>query len=272
MDIVEPFLALVIYPTTPDSQERHADSLLRIGAEKVRLRALRGRPRRGLRPGVALVAAARPCGRAMRALVVALSLGLAGPAFAAGTTPPHLKTVIVSAEPWNVRSGGIVAFDVTVDESGAVSKVETIQDVAPYGDQLRSAVQGWRFEAARDQGKPAKARLLVIAFFRPPEMNFAAPERPRYKDAKADDEIPWPTSVTVPPYPPNVLVSGKVVLEADVSDSGRVTAASVMTPASPFDSAALDTAKAWVFRPAKHNGREVESRAVLLFTFPGTYY
>jgi heme-degrading monooxygenase HmoA len=37
MDIVEPFLALVIYPTTPDAQARHAENLVRIAAEKLRL-------------------------------------------------------------------------------------------------------------------------------------------------------------------------------------------------------------------------------------------
>ena len=45
MDIVEPFMALVIYPTTLDAQSRHADNLLRLASEKVRLLPgfLRGR-------------------------------------------------------------------------------------------------------------------------------------------------------------------------------------------------------------------------------------
>jgi len=36
MDMVEPFVALVIYPTTPDTQSRQAENLARIAAEKVR--------------------------------------------------------------------------------------------------------------------------------------------------------------------------------------------------------------------------------------------
>jgi heme-degrading monooxygenase HmoA len=36
MDMVEPFLALVVYPTTPDSQSRQADNLARIASEKIR--------------------------------------------------------------------------------------------------------------------------------------------------------------------------------------------------------------------------------------------
>jgi heme-degrading monooxygenase HmoA len=36
MDMVEPFVALVIYPTTKDAQTRHADKLVKIATEKVR--------------------------------------------------------------------------------------------------------------------------------------------------------------------------------------------------------------------------------------------
>ena len=35
MDLVEPFVALVIYPTTKDAQVRHADKLVKIATEKV---------------------------------------------------------------------------------------------------------------------------------------------------------------------------------------------------------------------------------------------
>jgi heme-degrading monooxygenase HmoA len=35
MDMVEPFVALVIYPTTPDAQSRQADNLARIASEKI---------------------------------------------------------------------------------------------------------------------------------------------------------------------------------------------------------------------------------------------
>lgn len=45
MDLVEPFLSLIIYPTTPDAQLRHADNLMRLASEKIRLQPgfLRGR-------------------------------------------------------------------------------------------------------------------------------------------------------------------------------------------------------------------------------------
>lgn len=36
MDMVEPFLALVVYPTKADTQSRQADNLAKIAAEKIR--------------------------------------------------------------------------------------------------------------------------------------------------------------------------------------------------------------------------------------------
>ena len=45
MDAVEPFVALVIYPTSPDAQSTHADKLARVALQEIRLRPgfLRGR-------------------------------------------------------------------------------------------------------------------------------------------------------------------------------------------------------------------------------------
>jgi heme-degrading monooxygenase HmoA len=37
MDAAEPFVAIVIYPTTPGAQNRHAENLVRLAADKVRL-------------------------------------------------------------------------------------------------------------------------------------------------------------------------------------------------------------------------------------------
>ena len=36
MDMVEPFVALVVYPTTPGAQARQADNLARIASKKIR--------------------------------------------------------------------------------------------------------------------------------------------------------------------------------------------------------------------------------------------
>jgi TonB family protein len=186
------------------------------------------------------------------------------------TSPPRLVAAELGGAPWNVNSGGIAAFDVRIDATGSVTSADVVQDVAPYGVMLREALPSWRFEPAREGGRALASRVLVLGFFRPPAITFAPPENPRYKNTTAPAELPWPTSVTAPPYPPNALGSGKVVVEADLSDRGRVTNTRVLTPPSPFDSAAADSLREWRFRPASRGNRDVASRAFLVFSFVGT--
>jgi TonB family protein len=204
------------------------------------------------------------------ALLGIVSLTLVAPSAAqTAASPPRLTRAQVAAAPWYAQAGGIAACDVTLDERGRVAGVDLVQDVPPYGAQLREAVRSWSFEPARENGRAVGARVLVLGFFRPPTLSIQTPENPRYKNTTAPEEIPWPTSVAVPPYPANVVGSGKVVVVADVSDQGAVASAEVFAPGAAFDSAALDAARQWVFRPASRAGRPVASRAFLVFSFVG---
>src|SRR5262245_27502270 len=200
--------------------------------------------------------------------------GLFLAALAAGAqaeaTPPRLLSAEVGTAPYYVQSGGIAAYDVSIDEKGSVASAEVVQDVAPYGEILGESLRSWRFEPAREDGRPVASRVLVIGFFRPPQLAFAAPETPRYKTTVAPDEIPWPTSVAVPAYPPNAVGGGIVVLEADISDEGAVTHTRVLTSASAFDGAAGEAVQKWVFRPALRGNRDAASRAFVVLSFMGT--
>jgi TonB family protein len=199
---------------------------------------------------------------------VALFLVAAAVAAQGPSSPPRLATATVSAAPWNAAGGGIAAYDVGLDATGAVVSAEIVQDVPPFGALLGEGLRSWRFEPAREGGRASSARLLVLGLFRPPMLLFATPSNPTYRSTVAPEEIPWPTSVVVPPHPPNVMGSGKVIVEADVSSRGAVTAVRLVSAATAFDSAATDTARRWVFRPARRAGRAVESRVVLVFSFP----
>jgi TonB family protein len=202
-----------------------------------------------------------------------LTLGLVAVAVGAtaqsGWQPPQLSTAGIGSAPWNVTSGGIAACDVSVDANGQVSGVEVVQDVEPYGAQLADAVRSWRFEAAREGDSRVPSRVLVLGFFRPPAFNIPTPEAPRYKTTEAPPELPWPTFVAVPPYPPNAVGSGVVILDSDVADDGTVSDARVLNPGGAFDSAARDAATQWTYRPARRDGSDVASRVFMLFTFTG---
>jgi TonB family protein len=205
------------------------------------------------------------------ALAASLTLVVAATAAAQGNwTPPRLVSAAMDPAPWNVQGGGIAACEAKLDARGRVTASDVVQDLPPYGATLCDAVRAWLFDPATLGGQAVASRALVLGFFRPPATAFAAPDAPRYKTTAAPEEIPWPTSVAVPPYPPNALGSGMVVLEADVSDRGAVTRTRVLSAAGAFDSAAADAVQKWVFRPARYKNRDVPSRAFLVMSFVGT--
>ncbi|HXY39074.1 MAG TPA: energy transducer TonB [Vicinamibacteria bacterium] len=188
----------------------------------------------------------------------------------AAPRPPSLLRARVSVPPWNVQSGGIAACEVALDDKGAVQGADIVQDVAPYGAQLRDdIVSSWSFEPARESGRGVPAHVLVLGFFRPPSLHVPAPDVPLYKKTKAPETVPWPTHVEAPPIPPNVTGSAQVILEADVSEQGRAGSPRVLSQASAFDQSALDTLRAWTFRPASRGGRPVASRVFLVFSYIG---
>ena len=200
----------------------------------------------------------------------ALVLLAANAAAQGNWTPPRLVSAQMDPAPWNVQSGGIAACDAQLDAQGGVTSSDVVQDVPPYGAPLCDAARAWRFDPARVGGQAVPSRALVLGFFRPPATAFAAPDAPRYKTTTAPAEIPWPTSVAVPPYPPNALGSGMVVLEADVSDHGLVTHTRVLSSPGAFDLAASESLAKWAFRPARYKGREVAARAFFVMSFVGT--
>jgi TonB family protein len=205
----------------------------------------------------------------MRVLLSTVLLaGVSGSAVAQATQPPRLVSAQLGEAPWNVQGAGIAACDVTIDENGAVAGAELVQDVPPFGAQLADAVRSWRFEAAREGDRRVATHVLVLGLFRP-QWTVPTPEKPLYKTTPAPEELPWPTFVALPPYPANVMGNGKVVVEADVSDEGKVVSAHSLGAATGFDSAALDAARQWTFRPAARSGRPIPSRAFLVFSFMG---
>jgi TonB family protein len=86
-------------------------------------------------------------------------------------------------------------------------------------------------------------------------------------DAQPSDDIPFPTSLEVPNYPPNAIGSAYVLVEVEVGESGSVSSAKTIGETTGFDSAALQAARAWTFRPASRDGRLVSAFAYLVFAF-----
>jgi TonB family protein len=175
--------------------------------------------------------------------------------------------------------GGEVVLEVSVDKTGAVTGMKTLRETAAFTARTTAAVKTWRFspaeapiaEARRKPGgpttQPVESKVLVAALFRRPSITSPTLGDPVKDIGAASNDIPYPTSVITPPFPISALSPGVVLVEVSLDAKGAVTGAGVRVPAAGFNSAALDAAKAWKFRPASPGGVSAPSVAYLLFAF-----
>jgi TonB family protein len=181
--------------------------------------------------------------------------------------PARLTRASVERIPFNVAAAGLVVADVTVDARGSVSDVAIIKDVDPFGSILNESVREWEFAPAREDGRATLSHILVAGLFRPAMLLFPAPPGMRPPDTEPPESMPYPASVAIPPYPPTAVGDRAVLLEVEVTEEGTASNATVVSPPTGFDGAALDAARGWTFRPARRNSRAVPSRVYLVFSF-----
>jgi hypothetical protein len=95
---------------------------------------------------------------------------------------------------------------------------------------------------ARRGQRPSRSavgsKVLVAAVFRPPALNVPTLGQPPREVTAASDEIAFPLTISMPPFPPSPAGSGLVLLEARVDGNGRVAETAVIHSAPPFDAAA----------------------------------
>jgi outer membrane biosynthesis protein TonB len=161
------------------------------------------------------------------------------------------------------------AFELSVDPSGAVTKVRVLT-ATPDGPKLiQPALATWRFSAAKQDGHPVASHVLVSAVFRPPQLtnNPTIGSGARMIEAASDD-VPKPLKTPVPPYPINAIDDAVVAVELEIDPDGSVYDARVVAGIPPFSDVAVDAARRWTFSPAHSDGQPVLAYAYLIFGFP----
>ena len=178
------------------------------------------------------------------------------------------------AIPVQAVGAGQVFVELAVTAAGSVAGATVLRATPPFTDAVVSAVQGWRFDPARDTDDPKEpphdvaSTVLVAAIFRPPTMlNGPVAGTPPKDVGAASVTTPFPGSVVAPAFPPKAVAGGLVLVEADVSATGGVIDARVIVSSPGFDEPALNAARQWTFRPARLRGRAAPSLAYLMFSF-----
>jgi TonB family protein len=208
------------------------------------------------------------------AVVVGISADTSVPALFKSGTIPTLSVMSVEV------GGGEVLLEVSIDRTGAVTAMKPLRETATFTERMTQAVKTWQFTPAeadipmvrRKPGGPTteavETKVLVAGVFRRPSVIGVTFGEPIKDVAAASDDIPFPTSVVTPPYPPGTMSPGVVLVEVRVDASGNVTDAKLRIPSAGFESAALSTARQWKFRPAKPGGGAAASVAYIVFGFP----
>jgi TonB family protein len=167
------------------------------------------------------------------------------PRLRAGGQAPLASSLVVG--------GGEVALDVTVGTNGRVTKVDVLRATPPYTDLVAGAVKGWQFDAAQAAVKGAlqatAGHVLVLAVYRPPQV-YAAPAAGvgTAVVGEPSPELPQPGALTMPlAYPPRATRDRTVLVEIELSAAAVPTGHRVLSPASGFDDAALETVRGWRF-------------------------
>jgi TonB family protein len=182
------------------------------------------------------------------------------------TSPAQYRSGPLPPVPTHAVGGGEVLLEVHVTHSGSVNGITVLRTTPPFTDLMTTAVQAWRFQPAQQDG-PVESTVLVAAVFRPPTFDAPTLGRGASNAATPGREIPFPTKMVTPLYPPRAIDNLAVLVEARVGSSGNVTDAKIVGATSGFDGAALQAAREWLFRPAESSSGPVPSIVYIVFGF-----
>ncbi len=91
-------------------------------------------------------------------------------AYAGATAPPQPRVVVEPQHPSRVNTDGVAVLGVNVSEGGGVTGVTPLFGAQSFASQVRSALEDWEFEPARQEGQPVASGLLVVVYFPRPTL------------------------------------------------------------------------------------------------------
>ena len=168
-------------------------------------------------------------------------------------------TVVGPAYPPNAVAGGSVVAALHV-AAGSVKSIDILQADRPFEQPVRSAVAGWRFRDS-DNGD-----ILVVVDFRTPNLYSTGSAEKNLASAGATPGLAYPKKIVEPPYPPNSLAEGSVVLHLDLAGNGSVLRVKILQGLGTLTGACVAAVRSWQFVPARtKKGMTASSEAYAVF-------
>lgn len=179
------------------------------------------------------------------------------------------------------RVAGTVIAEITVSPEGNVTEAHILRSIAMLDEAALDAIKRWKYAPTLLNGKPVPVILTVTVSFTPNDnggtaasgamqttapKSAAAPPEPVFLNGREamriGGEVKAPERVRYvqPIYPPDAQanrISGIVIIEAVVDESGHVASAKVLRSVLGLDQAALDSVLQWEYTPTMLNGSPV---------------
>jgi protein TonB len=189
--------------------------------------------------------------------------------------PAELKQGRPPLIPEEAIGGGEVLVELDISEGGAVTRARPLRTTPPFTAVVMEAVRGWQFAPARElvrasgrsSRNPVRSSVLVVAVYRPPVLvGPTLGERP--KDVSPPSSaVASPSMMPAPPFPPDAVLGGTVLLEVRVDANGAIENVAVLQASPPFGDVAAKTVRDWIFRPAQRNGVRVPATVYVIVGF-----
>ena len=186
---------------------------------------------------------------------------------AADYAPAHMISGDVPQPPVNAIGWVEATVGLELNASGTIVSTTGLRATPGGLNFVLPSLKNWKFKPANDGDADVASQVLVSAMMRPAQLFDPAGGSPA-EDLKAPaKDLPYPKVFTRPAYPVKVLGNKSVMVEVQIGADGHVENATVTTPTSGFDGAALTAAKSWTFSPARYKDNAVKGIAYLIFGF-----
>ncbi len=214
---------------------------------------------------------------ALSAPVVALLVATVPVVFARSQhgrfTSPSLSTAASITYPINSGAAGVVVVEVSLDGAGKIKNADVLRDVPSLTSPVLLSIQKWTFNPARLDGKGVDSTITVNVVFNPSDYRLAGTETPalgtELKTLSPDANgflPPKTTTASWANYPLNSAAQGSVILDADISHSGRVKRLAPVWGAYLVKTS-VDAARKWTFEPATFDGMPVSANTVIGYVY-----
>jgi TonB family protein len=185
------------------------------------------------------------------------------------SSPPTPLSLVAAPFPAQSLSGGEVLLDALVNAGGRLGDIKVVKGEAPFREIALSAMRTWTFLPARAGGHAMETRIGVAFQFPQTYLQVAAKRVHDYDEplANSPDRGALPVATVEPDSLPNSAGEGSVILFDLVDRQGQVTSTRELFGLESLTPAAEAAARQWRFVAGKHAGTEMESAAVVVFTF-----